>query len=187
MQINSAKDLRVYAKAYELLMKIFELSKSFPPEERFALTSQIRRSSRSVCLNLREAWAKRRYEAHFISKLTDSDGENSETDSSLDFAALHKKAPPVSEPGAVATGHRENYGRRRTATHQTTNDLLNFQKLNFWPVATASGSDTATPTRLFTFCAKPSPKLNLICLRFIRLPEELAAGYQYTVALRLAA
>ena len=63
-----------------------ELSKKFPPEEKFALTSQIRRSSRSVCLNLREAWAKRRYEAHFISKLTDCDGENSETDSSLDFA-----------------------------------------------------------------------------------------------------
>jgi four helix bundle protein len=86
MQINSAKDLTVYAKAYELAMRIFELSKTFPPEERFALTSQIRRSSRSVCLNLREAWAKRKYEAHFINKLTDCDGENSETDSSLDFA-----------------------------------------------------------------------------------------------------
>lgn len=86
MRINSAKDLTVYQAAYGLAMEIFELSKSFPPEERFALTSQIRRSSRSVCLNLREAWAKRRYEAHFISKLTDSDGENSETDSSLDFA-----------------------------------------------------------------------------------------------------
>ena len=86
MQINSAKDLAVYTKAYELAMRVFELSKSFPPEERFALTGQIRRSSRSVCLNLREAWAKRRYKAHFISKLTDCDGENSETDSSLDFA-----------------------------------------------------------------------------------------------------
>ena len=86
MQINSAKELRVYKKAYELAMRIFELTKNFPPEERFALTGQIRRSSRSVCLNLREAWAKRRYEAHFISKLTDCDGENSETDSSLDFA-----------------------------------------------------------------------------------------------------
>lgn len=62
------------------------MTKTFPPEERFGLTGQIRRSSRSVCLNLREAWAKRRYEAHFISKLTDCDGENSETDSSLDFA-----------------------------------------------------------------------------------------------------
>ena len=86
MQINSAKDLDVYKKAYELAMTIFRLSKTFPGEERYALTSQIRRSSRSVCLNLREAWAKRRYEAHFVSKLTDCDGENSETDSSLDFA-----------------------------------------------------------------------------------------------------
>ncbi len=86
MRINSAKDLDVHKKAYELAMKVFEVSKGFPPEERFALTGQVRRSSRSVCLNLREAWAKRRHEAHFVSKLTDCDGENSETESSLDFA-----------------------------------------------------------------------------------------------------
>ncbi len=67
-------------------MEIFNLSKTFPPEEKYALSSQIRRSSRSVCLNLREAWSKRRYEAHFINKLTDCDGEKSETDSSLDFS-----------------------------------------------------------------------------------------------------
>jgi four helix bundle protein len=84
--IHSAKELIVYQKAYELAMCIFQLSKTWPPEEKYALTSQIRRSSRSVCLNLREAWAKRRYEAHFISKLTDCDGENGETDSSLSFA-----------------------------------------------------------------------------------------------------
>src|SRR2546421_7814880 len=86
MQINSPKELNVYKKAYVLAMELFELSKRFPVEERFALTSQIRRSSRSICLNLREAWAKRRYEAHFISKLTDCDGENGETESSIDFA-----------------------------------------------------------------------------------------------------
>lgn len=86
MQINSAKELVAYQKAYAVSMRVFHLSKAFPPEERFALTSQIRRASRSVCLNLREAWAKRRYEAHFVSKLTDCDGENSETDSCLDFA-----------------------------------------------------------------------------------------------------
>jgi four helix bundle protein len=85
-RINSARDLAVYRAAYEVAMKIFELSKHFPPEERYALTTQLRRSSRSVCLNVREAWAKRRDEAHFVSKLTDSDGENSETDSSLDSA-----------------------------------------------------------------------------------------------------
>jgi four helix bundle protein len=85
-QIESAKELNVYKLAYELAMDIFELTKTFPSEEKFALTSQIRRSSRSVCLNLREAWAKRRYESHFVSKLTDCDGEANETDSSLDFA-----------------------------------------------------------------------------------------------------
>jgi four helix bundle protein len=86
MQIDSVKQLAVYKLAYEVAMEIFELSKRFPGEEKYALTSQIRRSSRSVCLNLRETWAKRRYEPHFISKLTDCDGENNETDSSLDFA-----------------------------------------------------------------------------------------------------
>lgn len=86
MRINSAKELEVYKKAYGLSMRIFKVSKRFPPEERYALTGQIRRSSRSVCLNLREAWAKRRYVAHFVSKLTDCDGENSETDSSLDLS-----------------------------------------------------------------------------------------------------
>jgi four helix bundle protein len=86
MKIESAKDLDVYKLGYQLPMDLFELTKTFPSEERYARTSQIRRSSRSVCLNLREAWSKRRSEAHFISKLTDCDGENSETDSSLDFA-----------------------------------------------------------------------------------------------------
>jgi len=86
MAVRSAKELIVYQRAYELAMLIFKISKRFPGEERFALTSQMRRSSRSVCTNLREAWAKRRYCAHFVSKPTDSDGENSETDTSLDFA-----------------------------------------------------------------------------------------------------
>ena len=86
MRINTAKELEVYQASYELAMEIFELSKSFPSDEKYALTSQIRRSSRSVPMNLREAWSKRRYEAHFISKLTDCDGEANETDTSLDFA-----------------------------------------------------------------------------------------------------
>ena len=117
MQINSAKDLEVYIKAYKLAMDIFLISKSFPAEEKYALTSQIRRSSRSVCLNLREAWSKRRYEAHFISKLTDCDGENSETDSSLDFAkdceyineTLHKKLTDMcAEVGRMLGGMLNN-------------------------------------------------------------------------------
>ena len=86
MGVRSAKELEVYQLANEFAMQIFHLSKRFPADERYAMTSQLRRSSRSICLNLREACAKRRYPAHFVSKLTDSDGENSETDASLDFA-----------------------------------------------------------------------------------------------------
>ena len=86
MAVQNAKELIVYRKACELASRIFLFSKRFPRDEAFALTSQIRRSSRSVCMNLREAWAKRRYEAHFVSKLTDCDGEINETDTSLDFA-----------------------------------------------------------------------------------------------------
>src|SRR5262245_43936930 len=80
MAVQSAKHLIVYKKAYQTAMKIFVVSRRFPTDERYALTSQVRRSSRSVCLNLREAWAKRRYAAHFLSKLTDCDAENGETD-----------------------------------------------------------------------------------------------------------
>ena len=80
------KDLLAYKKAFDLSMKIFELSKSFPKEEKYSLTDQVRRSSRSVCANIAEAYRKRRYPKHFTSKLTDSDGENSETSTWLDFA-----------------------------------------------------------------------------------------------------
>lgn len=86
MRIESAKQLTVYVKAYDLAMKVFHLTERFPKCEQFALTSQMRRSSRSICMNLREAWAKRRYQNHFVSKLTDRDGEANETDTSLDFA-----------------------------------------------------------------------------------------------------
>jgi four helix bundle protein len=86
MQIKSAKDLIVCQKGYALAMEIFAVSKDIPAEEKYSLIGQIRRSPRSVCTNLREAWAKRRYEAHFVSKLTDADGENGETETWLDFA-----------------------------------------------------------------------------------------------------
>jgi four helix bundle protein len=86
VRINSAKDFDVYKKAYALSMAIFHLSKDWPRDEKYSLIDQVRRSSRSVCSNLRESWAKRRYEAHFVSKLSDCDGENSETDTWLDYA-----------------------------------------------------------------------------------------------------
>jgi four helix bundle protein len=76
---KSFRDLLVYQKARQLQREIFGLTKSFPKDELFSLTDQIRRSSRSIGANITEAWAKRRYEKHFISKLTDSDGEQMET------------------------------------------------------------------------------------------------------------
>ena len=80
------QDLKAYQKAFALAMEIFVLSKDFPKEEKYSLTDQIRRSSRSVCANLAEAYRKRNYPRHFASKLSDSDGENSETMVWLEFA-----------------------------------------------------------------------------------------------------
>ena len=76
---QSFRDLVVYQKARSVAKEVFEMTKSFPPEERFSLTDQVRRSSRSVGAQIAEAWAKRRYERHFVSKLTDADGEQQET------------------------------------------------------------------------------------------------------------
>ena len=81
----SFKGLIVYQKAYQLAMKIFEITKTFPKEEQYSLTDQIRRSSRSVCANIGEIYRKRQYKAHFIAKLSDADMENSETQVWLDF------------------------------------------------------------------------------------------------------
>ncbi|MFC3160495.1 four helix bundle protein [Chryseobacterium arachidis] len=84
--IKFHQDLKVYQKSFETAMIIFELSKSFPKEELYALTDQIRRSSRSVSANISEAWGKRKYEKYFIAKLTDSEGEARETQTWLQFA-----------------------------------------------------------------------------------------------------
>jgi four helix bundle protein len=78
-RIESFRDLKVYQTAFALQQEVFRVSRSFPREERYALTDQVRRSSRSVGANIAEAWQKRRYEAHFVSKLTDADGEQAET------------------------------------------------------------------------------------------------------------
>ncbi len=80
------KDLRVYQSGFESAMRIFEVSKKWPAEERYSMTDQIRRSSRSVCANIAEAWRKRRYVASFVHKLSDSDAEAAETEVWLDFA-----------------------------------------------------------------------------------------------------
>src|SRR5438874_13786007 len=89
-RISSFKGLRVYKVAFELQQEIFAVSKRFPVEERYSLTDQIRRASRSIGANLSEAWQKRPYVAHFISKLTDADGEQAETQHWLETAAACK-------------------------------------------------------------------------------------------------
>jgi four helix bundle protein len=83
------RDLIVYQKAYQLAVEIYELTRNFPKEEKYSLTDQIRRSSRSVPANIAEAWARRRYTKSFILKLVDSDGEASETTVWLNFSKDH--------------------------------------------------------------------------------------------------
>ena len=85
-KITVHRELDVYVKAFDTAMRIFHLSKQFPKEEMYSLTDQIRRASRSVCGNLAEAWRKRRYEAAFISKLNDVEGEAAETQVWIEFA-----------------------------------------------------------------------------------------------------
>jgi four helix bundle protein len=86
MKILRHQDLLVYKKAFDLAMRVFHISKTFPREERYSLTDQIRRSSRSVCSNVAEAWRKRRYEAALSSKLNDAEGEAAETETWIQFA-----------------------------------------------------------------------------------------------------
>ncbi len=104
-KIITHRDLEVYKRSFDSAMEIFELSKRFPKEEVYSLTDQIRRSSRSVCANLAEAWRKRRYEGAFKSKLNDVEAEAAETQTWLEFA--------------VACGYLE---RRLGSSLQTTYD-----------------------------------------------------------------
>ena len=85
-RIESYKELRVFQKAMNTAMKIFESTKNFPTEEKYSMVDQIRRSSRSVCANLAEAWRKRRYRAAFIAKLSDAESEACETQVWIEFA-----------------------------------------------------------------------------------------------------
>ncbi len=89
-KINHFRDLDVYQKAFASAMKIYEITKSFPEEERYSLTSQIRKASRSVCSNIAEGWRKRKYVAVFKNKLTDAMQEASETQSWLEFSFAYR-------------------------------------------------------------------------------------------------
>ncbi len=85
-KISSFRDLNVYQAAMDAAMEVFKLTGHFPASEKFALVDQVRRSSRSVCANIAEAWRKRRYKAHFVSKLSDAESEAEETRVWLEFA-----------------------------------------------------------------------------------------------------
>jgi len=85
-RISSYKELRVFQNAMDAAMRIFELTKDFPPEEKYSMVDQMRRASRSVCANLSEGWRKRRYEAAFIAKLSDAESEACETQVWIEFA-----------------------------------------------------------------------------------------------------
>lgn len=106
-------DLMVYQKSFQLAMEVFEMTKSFPKEEEYALTSQIRRSSRSVCANVAEAYRKRLYLKHFKSKLTDSDAENSESKVWIDFSFacdyISKEKHDTMMQEAIEVGKLINY------------------------------------------------------------------------------
>lgn len=112
MGVKDYRELQVYQSAFESAMQVFELTQSFPREEVYSLTDQIRRSTRSVCSNIAEAWRKRRYPASFVSKLSDSDAEAAETQVWLDFALRCKYIN--------ATTHTELYDRYNHICAQLT-------------------------------------------------------------------
>ena len=113
-KIQSHCDLEVYKKAFDAAMELFELSKKFPKEEIYSLTDQVRKSSRSVCANTAEAWRKRRYEASFISKLSDAEGLFEVQARVVALAHVHEHLPDVGEPDtqvALRCGARRVGGR----------------------------------------------------------------------------
>lgn len=124
MKIQEHTDLEVYRKAFDGAMLIFEVTKKFPKEETYSLTDQIRRSSRSVCANLAEAWRKRRYKATSVSKLSDAEGEAAETQVWLQFA--------------VSSGYLEREGS--ASLYQTYDEIIRMlvsmiNKPQFWVIS----------------------------------------------------
>jgi len=126
--IQSHEDLEVFQLAYVTAGKIFLLSKGFPVEERYSLTDQIRRSSRSVCANLAEAWRKRRYRAAFQSKLSDAEAEAAETQTWLHFAKDCSYLP-AAEADRLSSQYDRVLGKLVTMIHNPDPWLLpNFRK-----------------------------------------------------------
>lgn len=104
--IRSFRELKVWQKAMEATMRVFELSQCFPAEERYSLTDQVRRSSRSVPANIAEAWRKRRYPAAFVSKLNDAEGEAAETQTHIEIA-LHCRYLSTEQAGTLDQAYEE--------------------------------------------------------------------------------
>lgn len=121
--IQGHQELDVYRLAFEAAMRVFEVSKEFPREETFSLTDQMRRSSRSVCGNLAEAWRKRRYEAAFVSKLNDAEAEAAETQAWLDFAVACGYLPPA-EGRPLRSAYDQIIGKLVTMIHRPAPWLL---------------------------------------------------------------
>lgn len=119
------KELKVYKQAFSSAMEIYELTKKFPIEERYSLTDQIRRSSRSVCGNVSEGWRKRRYQKLFENKFIDADGEASETQNWLDFAVACEY---ISE-----NEYKELYGKYDEILSMLTSMIINSDKWCFPP------------------------------------------------------
>ncbi len=116
MHVKSFRDLEVYKLARQLSLDIFQISKSFPKEERYSLTDQIRRSSRSVGAQIAEAWAKRRYRKHFIAKLTDADGEQQETQHWIETAI---------DCNYVSTGQSQKWLEGYASIGRMLNSMMN--------------------------------------------------------------
>jgi len=116
MHAKSFRDLEVYQLARQLSLEIFKTSKSFPKEEMYSLTDQIRRSSRSVGAQIAEAWAKRRYKKHFISKLTDADGEQQETQHWIETAL---------DCGYLSAAHSIDWLKRYASVGRMLNSMIN--------------------------------------------------------------
>jgi four helix bundle protein len=114
--MSSFRKLIVYQKAFALAMEIFHVTKSFPPEEKFDLSLQIRKSSRSVCASIGEAYRKRRYVAHFVSKCTDADMENTETQVWLDFSLSRNY---------ISKQKFEDYNSKSEEVGKMLNELIN--------------------------------------------------------------
>jgi four helix bundle protein len=117
MKARSHRDLDVYRLAFGLAMKVFDTSKTFPPEEKYSLTDQIRRSSRSVCANIGEAFRKRRYEKSFVAKLNDAEGEAAESQVWIELAQANGYLSQETANG-LYTAYDEVIGKLVTMSNQ---------------------------------------------------------------------